>query len=140
MGRNIDMDGSLPIGIKLLAGFFAFGAFMCALTVFLLISPGTLLDQLWALNPEARQEFQSIGALSAALMLIVGSFCGATSLGLACGKRWAAGLGVALLSVNMFADLLNAFVRHDYRLLIGVPISGGMILYLFLWVRRSTTH
>ena len=113
---------------------------MCALTVFLLIFPGTPLDRSWALNSEARQEFESIGALSVVLMLIVGSFCGATSLGLARGKRWAAGLGVALLSINMFADLLNAFVRHDYRLLIGVPISGAMIIYLFLWVRRSATH
>jgi len=36
--------------LKLLAAFFAFGAAMCALTIVLLLFPGTELDSLWRLN------------------------------------------------------------------------------------------
>jgi len=42
-----------PLGIKLLAAFFVFGAGMSALTIVLLLFPGTRLDSLWRLDPEA---------------------------------------------------------------------------------------
>jgi uncharacterized membrane protein len=42
------------------AAFFAFGATMCALTSELRLFPGTALDSLWHLNPDAHLAFQSI--------------------------------------------------------------------------------
>jgi hypothetical protein len=55
------------------AAFFAFGATMCALTVCLLLFPGSALDSLWRLNPDARLAFASLGHWSLVLMLTVGS-------------------------------------------------------------------
>ena len=113
-----------------LAAFFAFGTLMCALTVTLLIFPGTALDSLWRLNPDAHQAFESLGAVAIVLMLIIGIACGSAAVGLWRGVRSGTQLAILILSVNIAGDLFNAVVRHDYRALIGLPIGGAMIYYL----------
>jgi hypothetical protein len=35
-----------------------------------------------------------------------------------------------MLSINMLSDAINAFVLHDLRTLIGLPIGGAVIWYL----------
>jgi hypothetical protein len=124
------MKSETPIGLKLLAIFFAFGACMCALTIWLLLFPGGALDSLWRLNPEAHAVFQRIGGLSILLMVIVGVACALATIGLARNAKWGRWLGILILATNLVGDLTNAFVRHDLRTLIGVPIAGAMIFYL----------
>ena len=125
------MKSATPIGMKLLALFFAFGTCMCALTIVLLIFPGTMLDSLWRLNPEAHAAFQSIGWLSILLMATVGTACGLAAIGLARNTTWGCWLGILVLTVNLVGDLTNALLRHDLRTLIGVPIAGAMMVYLY---------
>ena len=124
------MKGETPIGLKLLALFFAFGACMCALTIGLLLFPGSALDSLWRLNPEAHAAFQWIGRLSILLMAIVGVVCALAAIGLARNAKWGRWLGILILAANLVGDLTNAFVRHDLRTLVGLPIAGTMIFYL----------
>ena len=125
------MKSATPIGMKLLALFFAFGTCMCALTIVLLIFPGTMLDSLWRLNPEAHAAFQSLGWLSILLMATVGTACGLAAIGLARNTTWGCWLGILVLTVNLVGDLTNALLRHDVRTLIGMPIAGAMMLYLY---------
>ena|SRR5438067_7000207 len=87
------------------AAFFAFGATMCLLTVMLLLFPGTKLDSLWNLNPDARVAFQSLGSWSILLMLTVGTGCALAAIGLWNGKLWGIRLAVAILFVNIIGDL-----------------------------------
>ena len=122
----------LPLGIKLLSIFFAVGAVICLVTIIALIFPGGALEPVWRLNPDAHISFQKIGRLSILLMLAVGSACALASIGLANQRRWGRWLALGILSVNLVGDLLNAFVRHDLRTLIGLPIGGAMIAYLLL--------
>jgi hypothetical protein len=124
------MKSALPIGMKLLALFFALGACMCALTLGLLLFPGSSLDSLWRLNPEAHAAIQWMGRLSILLMATVGVGCALAAIGLARNTRWGRWLGILILIVNLVGDLINAFVRHDLRTLIGVPIASAMIFYL----------
>jgi len=124
------MKGETPIGLKLLALFFAFGACMCALTIGLLLFPGSALDALWRLNPEAHSMFQSIGWLPILLMASVGIVCALAAIGLARNAKWGRWLGILILILNLVGDLTNAFVRHDLRTLVGLPIAGAMIFYL----------
>jgi len=124
------MKGETPIGLKLLAIFFVFGACMCALTIGLLLFPGSALDSLWRLNPEAHAAFQWIGRLSILLMAIVGVVCALAAIGLARNAKWGRWLGILILAANLVGDLTNAFVRHDLRTLVGLPIAGAMIFYL----------
>lgn len=124
------MKSATPIGLKLLAIFFAFGACMCALTIWLLLFPGGALDSLWRLNPDAHAAFQWIGRLSILLMAIVGVACALAAIGLARNATWGRWLGILILAANLAGDLTNALVRHDPRTLVGVPIAGAMIFYL----------
>ncbi|HJY53432.1 MAG TPA: DUF2127 domain-containing protein [Candidatus Udaeobacter sp.] len=119
------------------AAFFAFGAMMCALTVSLLLFPGSALDSLWLLNPDARLAFESLGYWSLVLMLAVGTACFFAAIGLWRTKPWGTWLALIILSINMLGDLTSVFVRHDYRGLIGVPVAGTMIFFLLACDRHS---
>ncbi len=132
------MKGETPIGLKLLAIFFAFGACMCGLTVGLLLFPGSALDSLWRLNPEAHAAFQWIGQLSILLMAIVGVACALAAIGLARNEIWGRWVGILILAVNLVGDLTNTLLRHDPRTLVGVPIAGAMIFYLARFESQMT--
>ncbi len=125
------MSHRLPWGMKTPVAFFVFGVCACAITAAALLLPGTWLDLVWRLNPEAQDGFQKMGRpLSAGLMLTVGSACAATAVGLARQKVWGRWLAIGILVVNLAGDTINALVRHDFRTLIGLPIAGAMIWYL----------
>ena len=128
-----------PAGIKLLSVFFGFGAAMCSLTTVMLLFPGSALDSLWKLNPDAHVAFQSLGKLSILLMLIIGAACALASIGLTKPARWGIPLALGILIVNLIGDSLNALLRHDWRTLIGLPMGGAMIAYL-LSVRRRVLN
>ena len=121
---------SPPLGIQLLAVFFAFGASMCLLTIVLLLFPGTALDSVWRLNPDAHNAFQSLGYWSVVLMMTVGSACALAAIGLARNRLWGRNLALIILGVNLVGDAVNALTRHDLRTLIGLPIGGALIFYL----------
>jgi hypothetical protein len=112
------------------SAFFTFGATMCALTIALLLFPGTALDVLWRLNPNAHAAFQSLGNWSIAIMFIVGSTCLFAAIGLWRGAIWGTWIAVVILTANMAGDLFNALSPHDYRALIGLPVAAVMIFYL----------
>ena len=113
---------------------------MCLLTIVLLVFPGTKLDSLWNLNPDARLAFQSLGSWSVLLMLTVGTGCALAAIGLWYGKLWGVPLAIAILFINIIGDLVNVLIRHDYRPFIGVPIAGMMIFCLARFRTRRKTH
>ena len=114
----------------LLAAFFAFGAMMCALVLALLLFPGSPLDSVWRLNPEARLAFRSLGNWSFLLMLTVGTACLFAAIGLWRGAVWGTRVALTILSINIIGDIVNALFRHDYRALIGLPVGAAMIFFL----------
>jgi len=115
----------------LLAISFAAGALICLVTMLALAFPGSFLESIWQLKPEARVQFLEIGrGASIALMAVVGVACGSAAIGLARNAEWGRRLAIAVLAVNLIADSLNAWLRHDPKTLIGLPIGGIMIVYL----------
>jgi hypothetical protein len=103
---------------------------MCVLTIALLLFPGTALDELWRLNPDAHAVFQAIGGWSIAIMLLVGTACLIAASGLWRGTLWGTRVAILILVVNMIGDLSNALLNYDFRTLIGLPIAAAMIVYL----------
>ena len=127
------------IGTTLLTILFAAGALICLITILALAFPGSFLEPMWRLKPEARLQFLQIGrGLSIALMIIVGSACALSAIGLAQNAEWGRRLALAILIINMVGDSLNAFLWHDPRTLIGVPIGALMIWYLLSKSRKQT--
>ena len=119
-----------------LAMFFAFGTMMCVVMLALLLFPGTALDTSWRLNPDARPAFESLGSWSVVIMVVVGAACLVAAIGLWRRAFWGTRLALAILSINIVGDLINALLRHDYRALIGLPVGAAMIFFL-LRSRRS---
>jgi hypothetical protein len=119
------------LGTVLLVLFFAAGALICLVTMLALTFPGSFLESIWRLKPEAPRQFQEIGrGASIALMATVGVACGLSAIGLARNAQWGRRLAIAVLVVNLLGDSLNALLRHDPKTLIGLPIGGLMIWYL----------
>ena len=129
---------SRPPGLTALSGFFVFGAAMSGLTCFLLLFPGTVLDPVWRLNPEAREAFRSMGIWAAVLMAAVCAACALAARGLWIVAPWGRWLALGILSVNLIGDLANAIFRGDLRTLIGLPIGGALIVYLLRRYDAST--
>jgi hypothetical protein len=102
-----------------------------------LVFPGSFLESIWRLKPEARDQFYEIGsAASIALMAAVGAACGLASIGLARKTEWGRRLAIVILSINLIGDSLTAWFRHDPRTVIGLPIGGLMIWYLMTAAKR----
>jgi len=110
--------------------FFAFGATMSGVTVYLLLFPGSPLDRLWEFNPRAHEGFARVGAWATLLMAIICAACITAAAGLWHCKRWGLWAAIAILAINLLGDTLNVLLLHDWRTLIGLPIGGMMIWYL----------
>jgi hypothetical protein len=121
---------SRPPGITALSFFFLFGTVMSGLAAVTLLFPGSVLEPLWHLNPRAREGFATMGAWAALLMAVVCVACGMAALGLGRYKRWGYWMALSILTINLAGDTANALSAHDLRTLIGLPLSGAMIVYL----------
>src|SRR5207302_8677914 len=89
--------------------------------------PGSLLESIWQLKPEARVQFLEIGRGAAiAVMAVVGVACGLAAIGLARNAEWGRRLAIAVLTINLIGDSLSALFMHDAKTLIGLPIGGLM--------------
>ena len=111
---------------------------MCSLTLFLVFVPGTALDAAWRIKPQARDELAALGLLTLPLMLIVGIACALVAVGLEKSNEWGRRTAIAVLTVDMLGDSINAVFRGDWRTLIRLPIAALMITYL-IRTRRSFT-
>jgi uncharacterized membrane protein (DUF2068 family) len=103
---------------------------MSGIAAVMLLSPGSPLDSLWRLNPHAHQGFASMGAWAVLLMAGVCVACTTAAIGLWRCKPWGLWIALAILSINLMGDTANAFLAHDQRTLIGLPIGIAMIVYL----------
>lgn len=119
-----------PLGVTLLVIFFGAGALICFVTMLGLAFPGGFLEPIWRLRPEARLEFQKLGNWSVLLMAVVSTACGLAAVGLARQAEWGRRVAIGILTANLIGDTLNAFLHHDLRTLIGLPVGGLMIWYL----------
>ena len=125
--------------LRAIACLFGFGVIASGIAVVTLLFPGTFLDQLWAVNPEGHEGMQRLGPLAIALMAAVCATCATIAIGLWKERRWGTTLAIAGLGINLVSDVLTAVVRHQLITLIGVPIAGGLMVYLVRTRRVSST-
>lgn len=119
------------VGRILLVIFFAAGALICLTVMLALVFPGSYLESIWRLKPDAQSQFQALGrGTSIVLMAVIAIACGLAAVGLAKNAEWGRRLAIAVLTVNLVGDSLNALFMRDAKTLIGLPIGGLMILYL----------
>jgi hypothetical protein len=120
----------IPLGVRALSGFFVFGACASGVALVTLLFPGGPLDALWRVNPRGDAALHGTGAWGLILMALVCLACALTARGLWIGARWGRWLALAMLSLNLIGDAVNALVLGDLRTLVGLPVGGALIAYL----------
>ena len=119
-----------PLTVTAISLFFAFGTLMSALAALMLYFPGGVLEPLWRVNPHAEEGFAVVGVRAVFLLVLVSVACATAAVGLWRCARWGYITAIVILSINLVGDTISAFVTHDLRTLIGLPIGGAMIAYL----------
>ena len=121
-----------PAGIKALSVLFLFGAFISGMSAALLLFPGSIMEQTKTSSSQAHQGFS--GAFTLPLMVLACAACIAAAIGLWRLAPWGLWTAVVILGVNVTGDTISAFTTQDWRTLLGVPVFGFMIWYL--WHQR----
>ncbi len=128
--RILEDRSNRSLGITAISWFFIFGALMSALTVTMLLFPGSVLEPIWRLNPRAHQHFILVGSWAVLLMAVVCVACTIAGCGLWKRAHYGYSMAVAILILNLVGDSANALIFYDWRTLIGLPIGGIMLCYL----------
>jgi len=102
-----------PAGVTAISLFFVFGTVMSGLAATMLLFPGSALDELWRVNPHAREGFAAMGAWAILLMLVVCLGCATAAIGLWRCTRWGYFTALTVLVINLTGDSLNAVMLHD---------------------------
>lgn len=128
---------SAPAGITAIGVFWFFGATMAAYAGVTLLWPGTVLDELWKLNPIAHAQLLPMGRPGGILFLALSATLATAGIGWAKRRSWGWTLGVILLAAHVIGDLASA-AMGDWRGGAGVLIAGALLFYLFRpGVRRA---
>jgi uncharacterized membrane protein (DUF2068 family) len=131
------MTKSRPFAILALIMLFAIGICASFLSAVSLAFPGSFLDPIWRLNPNARAEFNRIGDWAIVLMIGVCIACTFTTVGLWRGRRWGYWLAVVMLLVNLAGNVVNVITGAEPRAIVGVPIVLAILVYL---LRNRARH
>jgi len=123
-----------PAGVTALGVFFLVGAVIAAVSCLSLSFPGGPLEPMWRLNPRARVAFSGLGLWAVALLAVVSAACATAGVGLFLGRRWGHRLALGLLVFNLLGDVLNTVLGTEPRAIVGVPIAGALVVYL--WTAR----
>ena len=118
-----------PLGVTLLAGFFAAGATICVLSIITLVSPGGWLEWMWRADPHKREAFAALGIWGILILLATGTGCALSAIGLWRTTRWGRWLAIGMLAANALGDLVTGIVA-DPHALVGVPIAAALVVYL----------
>ena len=119
-----------PAGITVLSIFFWAATAITIVAAVSLLFPNAFLEPIWKLNPRARVGLGAIRLWAVLLFLVVGFACAAAGVGLWRGRWWGYCTAIAVLSLNLLGDLINAISGNEPRAIIGVPIAALIIIYL----------
>lgn len=132
------MTKARPFGVLALILLFAIGTCASFISAVSLTFPGSFLEPMWRLNPNARAGFSRLGSAAIVLMIAVCIACISTTIGLWLGRRWGYWLAVVMLVVNLCGDVINVITGTEPRAIIGIPIVGLILAYLLR--KRTRSH
>jgi hypothetical protein len=122
---------AVPRGINAIGVFLFFGAAMASLAGGTLSWPGTFLDRMWVLNPNAHRQLATLGKTAGILFLLLGETLALAGTGWFKHRLWGWGLAVAVIATQVLGDFVN-LVRGDLlRGGVGFIIATALLFYLF---------
>lgn len=112
-------------------GLFCYFAMTMALyAAITLLHPGTFLDGLWILNPDAHRDLFPFRKPAGVMLLLIASTAAIAGYGWLRRRTWGWRLAVLGIGTQVLGDCVN-LVRGDFlRGGAGLLIGGGLLLYL----------
>lgn len=110
--------------------FLCFGALMSALAGITLLWRGTILDRMWVLNLLAYQQLTLFGRWIEGMFLLLSAALAIAARGWFLRRRWGWALAVAIITIQVLGDLVNAFRGDLFRGGFGFLIAAALLLYL----------
>lgn len=118
-------DERRPPGISALSMFFAFGAIITGVMALFVLFPGSVG------TPSTQNASPLMIMIGLLLMIAVCIGCIVSSIGLWRCARWGLWTALVLLCANIISEFSDLITSHEWRTLIGFPLSGLMIWYLW---------
>ncbi|MFY9731167.1 MAG: hypothetical protein WB723_04855 [Candidatus Acidiferrales bacterium] len=121
---------SHSFGLTAMSVFLVFGATMATLAGITLLFPGSFLDPIWRLNPEAGEQLRQLGRGIGIAFLGLGAAMVAAAIGWIKRRFWGWALAVIIIASQVLGDLANAFRGEFLKGIVGVVIAGALLIYL----------
>ncbi len=121
---------SHSFGLTAMAVFLVFGAVMATLAGITLLFPGSFLDPIWRLNPEAGEQLHQLGRGIGVAFLGLGAAMVAAAIGWIKRRFWGWALAVIIIASQVLGDLVNAARGEFLKGAVGVVIAGALLVYL----------
>ncbi|MBZ5658518.1 MAG: hypothetical protein LAO56_24970 [Acidobacteriia bacterium] len=119
-----------PRGMTAIGVFFFFGALMASLAGTTLLWPGTVLDRMWALNPNAYEQLAPLGRTVGSVFLALSGALAAAGVGWFKRRVWGWGLAVVIIATQVAGDWVTIFMGQLVRGGVGVVIAGALLFYI----------
>jgi hypothetical protein len=110
--------------------FFLFGALMATLAGVTLVWRGTALDGMWALNPRAYNQLAPYGKTIGIPFLLLGITMVISGIGWLKRRAWGWRLAAIVIVTQVLAHFVTALMGDVTRGIVGVIISGALLVYL----------
>ena len=117
-------------GLTAMAVFLVFGATMATLAGITLLFPGSFLDPIWRLNPEAGEQLRQLGRGIGVAFLGLGAAMVAAAIGWIKRRFWGWALAVIIIASQVLGDLVNAVRGEFWKGAVGVVIASALLVYL----------
>ena len=117
-------------GLTAVGIFLSFGSLIALLAGISLVWTGTVLDQIWRLNPSAYQHLAPLGKLVGIPFLILSALLGIAAVCWFQRRLWGWRLAVAIIATQVLGDAVNLALGHFLQGATGVLIAGALLLYL----------
>jgi hypothetical protein len=119
-----------PTAFFAIGVFFLAGAGLTMLAGFTLLFPGTALDRMWLLNPQAHRQMQPLGRPIGMIFPVLSLALASAGIGWLKRRAWGWKLAVLLIGMNCLGDLARAVMGFWLEGGTGVVIAGSLLFYL----------
>ena len=121
---------SHSFGLTAMAVALVFGSTMATLAGITLLFPGSFLDPVWRLNPDAGEQLRQLGRGIGIAFLGLGAAMIAATIGWIRRRFWGWALAVIIIVSQVLGDLVKALRGEFLKGAVGVVIAGALLLYL----------
>jgi len=119
-----------PRGLTAMVVFLCFGSVMATLAGITLAWPGTMLDKIWVLNPDAYHRMEPFGRILGVPFLLLGAALVLAAIGWMRRTYWGWVLTVIIIATQVAGDVTSLAMHEYIRGAVGVAVAGALLVWL----------